>query len=305
MALLYVVGLIPVLVAAGIAVAFWLFQSRRAAVPDGTARTFTAAGSGFALLVILGYSLLTFWPFWMSSISIDTVMAVLDLRFTLPLVLGIFTLILIAVPVRGSGAYGSAELSRRTLLSFARSWWFIAFGVVFLLAVGLALAAGTASAPDDHGRYTMYFVHVGSMTAGSTIYGWFYSVPCLILLTVTVTVTVVDLAVISRPALALDRDKDIAIRRVRTLNVARVGTGAVLIHLAAVLHSLAATSSINAQLPTATAGRISVGTSFAALTTSLQVTSLVVTVLGLALWFSTLLSVIPAPHRARRRASIT
>lgn len=305
MALIYALGVIPVLVAAGIAVGFWLFRSRRASIPGSTVRTFTAVGSGFALVVVLGYSFLTFWSFWVTSFSIDIYRAVWDLRFTLPLVLGIIALVLIAFPVRGSSAHGSAELSRRTPLSFSRSWWFIAFGVVFLLAVGLALAAGIASVPDDGGRYTMYFVHVGSMTVGTTIYGWFYSVPCLILLAVTIAVMATDLAVISRPALALDRDKDTAVRRVRALNIARVGTGAVLIHISAVLQSLASTSSVNAQLPSADAGQISVGTPFAALMTSLQVASLVVMVLGLALWFATLLSVIPVPHRARRRASTT
>lgn len=305
MTLVYVLAVMPVLLAAGIAVGFWLFRSREAAVPGGTVRTVTWIGSGIALVVVFGYSLLAFLPLWVSSISPDTVMAVSNSRYTLPLAVGIFTLLLISFPVRRSSAHGSAEMSRRTPLSFARPWWFVACGLVFLLALGLALVAGIASVPDDHGRYTMYFVHLGSMTAGTTIYGWFYSVPSLILLAVMAVVMVADLVVISRPALALARDKDVAVRRVRTLNVARVGTGAVLIHLSGVLSSLAATSSISAQLPTASAGQISVGTSFAALTASLQVTSAVFTVLGLALWFSTLLSVIPVPHRAGQRVSLT
>ena len=213
MALIYALGVIPVLVAAGIPVALWLFRSRRAIIPGSTVRTFTVIGSGIALVVMLGYSFLTFWPFWATSFPIDIFMAVWDSRFTLPLVLGIIALALIAFPVRGSSAHGSAELSRRTPLSFARSWWFIASGVVILFAIALALAAGIASAPDDNGRYTMYFVHVGSMTAGTTIYGWFYSVPCLILLAVTIAVMATDLAVISRPALAIERTEVGQIRR--------------------------------------------------------------------------------------------
>lgn len=301
----YGIALIPVVVAAIGAVGFWLFLSRREGVPRSTARTTTAVGSAFALVVAIGYLLFGAEPFWLNSTTIDALSTVLDLRFMFPLVLGIVVLVVLAFPARRQGTVGPAELSRRTPLSFARPWWLIVLGVLLLVALGLALAAGFASRPDDQGHYTMFRVELGTASAGTTIYGWFYSVPCLILLAVTVAVMAADLAVISRPALALDRNKDIAVRRVRALNVVRVGTGAVLMHLSAVLGSLAGTSSLYAtfgQTGTSTLGEVSVGTSFAALTTSLQVGSWVAMVLGFAFWFSTLLSVIPTPLRTRRRA---
>lgn len=307
MEFLYVIAVTPLLLAAAGAIAGWLVTARRAAVTTGLTRVLIAIASGAALLVMIGYWLMRAIPWLLPPASVELAMAMGDLRYALPLITGGVALIVLAFPVRSSGSRAvGAELSRRTLLTFSQVWWLVAFGVALLVTVAVALTAGVASSPDDEGRHTLYMVEVGDATMGTSIYGWHYSVLCLILLAAIVAIMTVDLALISRPALAADRDDDIAVRRARSLNVVRVGAGAVLLHLAAVLESLAGTSTLTARIAAGEsgAGEITVGSSFAALTPFLYGSAAVVGVIGLALWFAALLSTVPAPVIPRRRVEV-
>ena len=306
MGILYLIAVAPLVLAAAAAAAGWLITGRRVGVPTGLTRVLTVVGTSAALVVMIGYWLLQTLPSLAPAMLYDPDIAI-ALRYLVPLIAGGIALLVLAFPVRGSGSRSEgAELSRRTVLTFSRPWWFVAFGIVLLLTVTVALAAGSLSSPDEQGRYTLYVVRAGTASASTTIYGWHYSVPCLILVAALVGIMTVDLALISRPALALDRDRDVAVRRVRSLNIVRVGAGAVLLHLSAVLSSLGGTSALRAGVGTgaSTAGEINVGTSFAALTPLLYWAGAVVGVIGLALWFSALLSTMPAPANSRRRVEV-
>jgi len=303
---LYLIAVTPLLLAAAGAVAGWLVTGRRVTVPTGLTRVLILVATVVALVVMIGYWLVRTIPSLAPSLSYDSDIAI-ALPYTVPLIAGGAALLVLAFPVRGRGTRSEgAELSRRTVLTFSRPWWFVAFGIVLLLTVAVALAGGAASSPDEQGRYTLYVVNAGTGWASTTIYGWHYSVPSLILIAALVGIMTVDLALISRPALAFDRDADVAVRRVRSLNVVRVGAGAVLLHLSAVLSSLAGTSSLQAGFSTGGGdlGEVNVGTSFAALTPLLYWSGAVVGVIGLALWFAALLSTVPAPANSRRRVEV-
>ena len=306
MEILYVIAITPLLLAAAAAAAGWLVTGRRLAVPTGLTRVLIVVATSAALAVMIGFWLVRTIPSLAPTLSYYAEIAITP-QYVVPLIAGGAALLTLAFPVRGGGGRSEgAELSRRTVLTFSRPWWLVAFGIVLLLTVAAALAAGIASSPDEQGSYTLYIVKAGTASASTTIYGWHYSVPCLILLAALVGIMTLDLALISRPALAMDRDEDVAVRRVRSLNVVRVGAGAVLLHLSAVLNSLAGTSGLRAGFGTGESGlgEVNVGTSFAALTPLLYWAGAVVGVIGLALWFSALLSTVPVPAKARRRVEV-
>lgn len=278
-----------------LALAWWAIRGRKTRLPHGTASAFTAiAGLLLVLLAIsersLGTPLLSavdvpieFW-FWYS-----------DFRYTIPLLLGISGLLLLAVPIRARAGSGTAELTPRTPFSFTRKRWFVAPAVTVVLILVATVLAGAASQPDQEtGHYNMYFVDVGGqMSMGTNIYGWYNSAPCLILLGLMSVLVAVDLSLISRPALGDDRERDAQIRAIRTRNVLTVATGALVLHLSVILSSLAGTASIRSSFSTGH-GMVSFWTTFAALEPVLRGASVAVAVLGLALWFAVLLSAIPS-----------
>ncbi|UKA77641.1 hypothetical protein [Arthrobacter sp. FW306-07-I] len=135
---------------------------------------------------------------------------------------------------------------------------------------------------------------------GSTIYGWYYSVPAMFLLVVLISAAWAALALIARRPLGESREQDAAVRRIQSRNIAATVTGALLFHLAAILGSLAGTSRVGGALPTDTAGVINVGSSFAALGTFLNVSSFVATCLGAALCLSVVLTAVPWTAGARQ-----
>ena len=132
---------------------------------------------------------------------------------------------------------------------------------------------------------------------GVSIYGWFNSVPCLILMGVLIAIAILDLVLISRPALEVNQVEDVHIRSVRTRNVLLIGTGALLVHLGLIFNSLAGTASIRSSLPTSE-GLVMVWTTFAALEPALRGASVVVTAFGFALWAVVALSGIPSKRLA-------
>ena len=113
-------------------------------------------------------------------------------------------------------------------------------------------------------------------------------------LVLLLALTFVGLSVMSRPALALDGGADTALRAARVRNILAATTGGLLLHLSAILQSLASTSSLRSGFTAGAAGWVDQGTSFAALGPALSLAALLTLILGLALWFSVLLRTLPA-----------
>ncbi len=285
-----------------LALVWWLIWGRKAALPAGPVRGFTLAAG---LLVLLGEIVVRFvgayilLPFELPHFLGDWYR---DYRFVSPLVIGILGLALLSFPVQARGGRGAAELTRRSPVSFARSRWFIAPGVLLALILLITILAGAASQPEEStGRYMMYVVDLGGeRSAGTSIYGWFYSIPSLILTGVLIAATIVALFLIARPALAEDRLLDIHVRTIRTRNIVAAGTGALLLHLSLIFSSLAGTASIRGSFATSE-GPVRFWTSFSALGPALITGSMLCAAFGVALWASVALAAIPAP----RRASVT
>jgi hypothetical protein len=298
MAWLFLVVLSPVVASLVLAFVWWLFRGRKAGVPVGGVSAFSLAAGlvlfvgGVSMRLLAGPLQLLigvpigFWEWYR------------DYGFTFPLLLGILGLVLVAVPVRARTGRGAADLTPRSAVSFARGWWFVTPALVFAAILSVTIAAGVASEPDDRGRYTMYSVDLGGGRGmGVSIYGWFNSVPCLILIGVLIAIAILDLVLISRPALEVNQVEDVHIRSVRTRNVLLIGTGALLVHLGLIFNSLAGTASIRSSLPTSE-GLVMVWTTFAALEPVLRGASVVVTAFGFALWAVVALSGIPSKRLA-------
>lgn len=288
----------PALMSLAVA-ALALFIARRSSHDIVAARGRTALAAGTAAAVIVGYPaidllhLLFPLPRWTWS-------AVHDLRFSLPLVLGLIAVAVISLPRRRREESPGAHLAPRTWRSFLATWWLVACLAVFAVIVGLTLAAGFASQPDDQGRYTMYLVDFGAAAAGSTIYGWHYSAVPLTLLVLTVAITWWGLASVARPPLATDHVADTAVRRLRSTNVARVVLGALLLHLTAILSSLSVTSSLSSTTYSPDGTFFTSGTPFSALTGALQVSAVLTAIIGLSLWIYTALTAVPSAARSAR-----
>lgn len=76
---------------------------------------------------------------------------------------------------------------RRGWLSFTRRRDSIVTASAVVALLGLSIAAGLASSPDDDGLYSRISIPVGDQGAGSsTFFGWAYSVPLLIVTAVLV-----------------------------------------------------------------------------------------------------------------------
>ncbi|MBA8817521.1 hypothetical protein FHX48_002626 [Microbacterium halimionae] len=228
----------------------------------------------------------------------------MDMRFIAPLITGIVGLVLLAFPVHRRLGDGSAELSRRTPLTFIRGWWLIPPTLVLALILTATLAAGAASERDEiTGDYTNYTVHLGGENSiGTSIYGWYFSVPALVLMALVLLVAAVDIVLISRPALQKDAVRDSAVRHTRTRNVLAAVTATFLMHLATILSSLYGTSSMRGMF-SSSIGTVHTWTPFAALGPTLLGAAYVVGACGVALWASIALSAIPArtmpPHTRR------
>lgn len=302
MAWLYFSVLGPVVAGVVLAVVGWLIRGRAAALPRGAAAAFSLAAALLLILAavavrLMGTSIL--WPFDLPGGFWDFHR---DHRFAVPLLLGILGLALLALPARSRRGRGTAGLAPRTPASFARRRWFAVPAVVLALILTATLIAGTASQPDPTtGRHTMYFVELGGgRIMGTSIYGWYSSVPCLILIGLLIAFAIVDLSLVSRPALGHPQEPDVRIRTVRTRNILALGTGALLLHFGLVLGSLAGTASVRGGVSTSE-GLVTIWTTFAALAPALSGASTIAAVLGFALWTTVALSAIPA----RRRSAVT
>lgn len=226
-----------------------------------------------------------------SFLGDETFLVLLLVRYIAPLVLTVVALALVIVPWPARGPRGSAQLAPRTMTTFAQKGWLWTAVVTVVMLLAVTAFSGFISSPDDAGRYVMYKVEISSSSsASSTVYGWWFAVPCLIAVGAIVALTALALLLISRPSLSTDANKDAATRTSRTGNVLAITSGGLLIHLGAVLSSLAGTSRLRTGFQGGSVGWVELGTSFAALGPVLLVASYACVVLGTAMWWFTLVS---------------
>ncbi|WP_152192941.1 hypothetical protein [Georgenia satyanarayanai] len=270
-------------------------QRPRLAVGRGV-RWWTLAGVVLASAIVLAQQLPLGTPWHITRLSPTAHMMTL---FTVPIVAGLISVVVLTVPVERRSGGRTAELHRRTLTSFSKGGWFLTLAATVVLTVAVAVWAGRASVPDDQGRYTMYWIDLGpGGSMGSSIYGWHFSVPSLALVALLVTATLLAAGLIARPPLAQDRENDVAVRRWRTRNVMAMATGALLLHLARVVNSLAGTAGIYGQTQTGQ-GLFTKGTPFAGLEGPLRVAADALEVCGWFFWFAVLFIALRASAQTR------
>lgn len=281
-----------------LALVWWLIRGRKAGRLVGAVSGFTLAAGLLVLLGnlverMLGASILL--PF---DVPRALVRSYMDGRFTFSLLLGILGVVLLTFPIRSRRGQGAAELTRRTPMSFLRPRWLVAPGIILALILPITLIAGNISQPDpETGRYMVFMMELGGERAmGTSIYGWFYSIPALILLAILIAIATVSVFLISQPALAEDRERDIRERTTRTRNILAAGTGALLLHLGMIFSSLFATASVRSSFLVGDE-HVRFETTFAAFAPAFQVASLLSVTLGVALWTTVLLSAIPLRRR--------
>ena len=279
-------------------VLWWSLRARRDGPlsPDIRTVSILAVGGGFVVL-LLPHLLVALW-LW-GSMG-DLTRFLLDVRYTLPLVVGILVVAILAIPRRAPRMPGVAQVSRRTLLSFLPFGWVTAVAVIVLLIVALTLSAGFASVPDEFGNNRMFEIAIGSLiTAGTEIYGWYYSTVPMILTGLLLIVATLAIGLIARPPMSFEPEEDARVRRVRSVIVARVTAGALALHCAAVLSSLSGTAALyGTTTATGSAGAISVGTSFAALEGALRISGQIAVAVGLFLWTVALMVSLAKPRTA-------
>ncbi|WP_104191257.1 hypothetical protein [Cryobacterium sp. Y82] len=300
---LFLIVLGPVVAGIILALAWWAFLGRKRQQRGGGVSAFSMAaglllGVGGVFVLLFGSPLLPFqlpreYWYWYQ-----------EYRFTAPLLLGILGMVLLAFPVQSRSGRGTADLIPRTPLSFARGWWFVAPALLLALILTVTVTAGVASQPDPStGRYTMYLVDLGGeRQMGASIYGWYNSIPSLILMAVMLIFAIVNLVLIARPALVHDREEDVRIRIFRTRNVLAIGTSALLTHLGFILGSLAGTASIRSSFRTSE-GSVTFWTTFAGLQPIFVGASAVAAALGFALCVAVALAAIPSRRWAPAKVS--
>ena len=285
---LIAVGQIALAVIAALCIRFLILRT----LPPISAQTalLTAiAGGTPALAFIL---LRAFGSWYPSAITLD-----LRFRATLPLLLGIVAILLLMIPSSSQRTRATAQISRRTVLSFLSPWWIAGAVVLVAIILALSIAAGVASRPDFEGHYTFYSITLGSMEMGTGIYGWYYSVPALFGLTALLVTASIAWAVIPRTPWNDDLTHDAAVRRLRADNIGRVTCAALLVHLSTVLSSLGGTALLRGSTSTTELGPVATGTPFAAIGPALHTSAALTLALGLTLWILTALTAVPVGSR--------
>jgi len=222
------------------------------------------------------------------------------LHLLAPLIAGLVALVVIALPRTPSEGGGTAPLSRRTATTFVARPWLIILGVLAAAAGGLAVAGGLASTRDAQGRWAVYEVDMGSAWLGTEIYGWYASVPGLILIAALLGLAAAATVRISRAPWGVDPEGDASGRRQRTTAILAVASGALLLHLGVVLHSLAATAMLRGSVSIGDAF-FRAGSSFSALAAPMRALGTTATVAGWALWGIVLLACLVGPRLDARR----
>lgn len=276
----------PIAVAVVVAPLIRFFALRALPPLDARKALFTAIAGGVPALVFVLLRVLGHW---------FPLVITLDLRFraVLPLALGIIAVLLLMVPSSSQRTRATAQVSRRTVMSFLSPWWIAGAVSLVAIIIALSMAAGVASQPDHEGHYTTYWITLGSMSMGSGIYGWYYSVPALFVLGALLAAASIAWILIPRSAWSDDLTHDAAVRRLRADNIGRVTCAALLVHLSTVLTSLGGTASLRGSTHTTELGSVFTGTSFAALEPALHASAAIALAVGLTLWIVTALTAVP------------
>lgn len=292
MVILYALAWGPVLAGIVLALIWWLASGRRHRLPGGSLNVLAAIAG---LLGVCGVAVLRSATGLLFPFPTELLWWYQDYRFTVPLVFGLVAIILLAFPLRSRRGQGSAELTPRSPLRFVRGGWFAVPIVTLALVLALTIAAGAASQPDESsGRYMMYMVDLGGEAAmGTSIYGWFYSIPSLIVTGILLVEVAISLTLIARPAMVDDDGRDAQTRLTRSRNVLAIASGALLVHLGLILASLYGTSSLRSSVRMSDQV-VSFWTNFAALGPTLLVASWIALALGIAHWVTVALSAIPS-----------
>jgi hypothetical protein len=261
------------------------------------ARTITIVAMLIALGGLIYIRQWIFTTYWFSSVfGGDAILAARQVMLLAPLIFCVVALLFLAIPVHARHAGGSAQLAPRNLLTFASRPWLVTVAAITAVIVLISILAGLASRPDEQGRHVLYNLsRTGDNAASTTIYGWWFSVPCLMLIAIIIAIALFDLAVISRPSFGTDSEGDAAIRRARSRNVLAVTAGGLILSLGAIMSSLAGTSINRFSTEVANAGAdvsfdVAV-TTFAAMARGLDAAGYLAVVIGFAIWWGVLFSV--------------
>lgn len=298
----YAIASGPVAIGLATAAVLWVMTAKNHAELPSVTRAFTAGASATGLLLMSVYQLWLAWPFWMpDEWSFEDQQSIAQARFIAPLAIG-FVMLVLALPHARSERSHVADLTPRTVRTFTTTGWLITASALTVVSVAIAVTAGAASEPNEAGEFARFSLEIGTMTVSTSIYGWFFSVPCLILLFVIAVVVIVNLLAISRPPLREDSEADSRTRHLRTRNVLITASGAILLHLGSVLGSLAGTASMTGGLQTGNAGWIDVSGPFAALEPALRIAAFIADACGFAAWWMVLFSTFPTLARRLRKA---
>lgn len=305
--LVYFIGPFVAAVAAGLL--FVLSGRRRSqAAPSRVHRRLAAAGVliAFAFVLVPFVIELSAW-FLPSSTLVKLAWELRDtpVKYALPLVSGLIAVALMAcgsaqpmlqpivrdvgpssrVPEPLTGEYTEASLMRRSTFAFARRNELIWIGVLALAAVGVALAAGRVSLPDEAGRYRMYEVDAGVQRGATEIYGWHFSSAALVSMLLLLLAALVALWRIAKPPFETNTGIEFATRKLRSDWVTRTVIAALLVHLGDVSRFLSASASLRMSSMVAGGGpMLESWPKFAALGPALQVIGYGLGFLGIALW---------------------
>lgn len=163
----------------------------------------------------------------------------------LPLVWGILAIGVWLVAMRRSPISVEADLAPRTLLTFAprKGIWLTAG--LFTAITLVSIVAGLHSTTNRDGNFMHYELVVYGV-ARTHIYGWYYSVPNLVLLTLLLGLALLALSRIARPAIQTNRSEDVGTRRAMSFLVVTTVISALGFHAAHVLKFAAGTASLRA-----------------------------------------------------------
>lgn len=276
-------------------VAWWIVRGRvRGSLHGGTAIATVIAGA-LGLAVDLVPRLLS-TPLILPALTSDFWSLYRDLRFLVAPAAGVLAAGVLALPLSRRRASSTAALTPRSLFSFVQPRWMALPAALLVILVLLTITCGVVSEPDgDTGRYTQWMMDVGGGTQiGTTIYGWYYSLPVLALVAAMIAVGGLALALIARPALAPDSEVDARRRAFRSRNVVASITASLFLTLSGPLQSVAGTASLRGQF-----GSLNVWTPFAALGPALEVAAFAAAACGVGVCAGIVLTATPRPSRMR------
>lgn len=211
-----------------------------------------------------------------------------------PLLLGVAGCLIIAI-TPAQGARGTAELTRRSMVKTGPRGWFAAAALTLMLIVVTTIWTGSLSSPDEQGRYRHFEIHPSaSFSAGSGIYGWYYSKWAALII---VALLVLGAWRLWRITSGPGTD---ASRAAHNRIVLALIAGALLLHLAEILLSLSGAGVLQGST-TISGEHYTFQSSLAALRVPLLWAGNVVHILGWGAWFTVLFS--PAPTALARQSS--